>query len=203
MKKSANKFKTLSESSPVSGKAGRLIVISAPSGCGKTTIVERLLARNKHLTRSVSYTTRSPRAGEKNGIDYFFISRQAFEDKLKKKFFLEHATLFGEYYGTAKTFVMEKIADHKDCILAIDVQGGKQLIKQSGNDIPVISIFVMPPSLEVLEGRLRKRSTETEEEIRKRLTVAKQEMAERSLYDHVVVNEEVENAVRKIEEILK
>ena len=186
----------------MASKKGRLIVISAPSGCGKTTIVERLLARNKNLTRSVSYTTRAPRAGEKNGADYFFISHQDFEKELKKNFFLEHATVFGQSYGTSQAFVFKEIEKENDCILAVDVQGMKQLIKSRG-EIPLISIFVIPPSLEALENRLRKRSTETEEEIQKRLAITKQEMSERSLYDHVVVNEEVEEAVMKIEEVLK
>lgn len=184
------------------GKKGRLIIISAPSGCGKTTIVERLLARNKNLTRSVSYTTRVPRPGEGDGVDYFFVSHQDFGDKLKKNFFLEHATVFDENYGTSEALVMEKLDQGKDCILAVDVQGMKQLLKRFRDRVAVISIFVMPPSLEALEGRLRKRSTETEAEVKKRLALAKQEIAERSIYDHVVVNEEVEDAVRKIEEIL-
>ena len=189
--------------SPSGGKKkGRLIIISAPSGCGKTTIVERLLARNKNLARSVSYTTRSPRPGEKAGTDYFFVSSRDFEEKLASKFFLEHAAVFGEFYGTSKTFVLEKIEKGNDWILAVDVQGMKQLTQAKGR-IPVVSIFIMPPSAEVLESRLRKRSTETEEEVKKRLTVAKREMAERLLYDHVIVNEEVEEAVQKIEEILK
>ncbi len=184
------------------GKKGRLIIISAPSGCGKTTIVERLLARNKRLTRSVSYTTRAPRPGEQDGVDYFFVSPQDFGGKLEKNFFLEHATVFGERYGTSEAFVKEKIKQGKDCILAVDVQGMKQLLKRFQNGAAIVSIFVMPPSLEALESRLRKRSTETEAEVKKRLAIAKQEIAERSIYDHVVVNEEVEDAVRKIEEIL-
>ena len=183
-------------------KKGRLIIISAPSGCGKTTIVERLLERNKNLARSVSYTTRPPRPEEKNGTDYFFVSLGDFEDKLKKDFFWEHATVFGESYGTSKTLVKQKVEKGKDCILAVDVQGMKQLL-ESKSEIPIISIFVMPPSLEVLESRLRKRGTETESGVKKRLAVAKQEISESSLYDHVVVNKEVEDAVRKIEDILK
>jgi len=186
----------------VGGKQGRLIIISSPSGGGKTTIVERLLARNKNLTRSVSYTTRAPRPNERNGADYFFVSREDFDGKLKSNFFLEHATVFGERYGTSEALVMEKLNQGKDCILAVDVQGMKQLLKRFGGKAAMVSIFVMPPSLEALESRLKKRSTESEEEIKKRLAIAKQEIAECSIYDHVVMNEEVEDAVRKIEEML-
>jgi len=184
-------------------KRGRLIVISAPSGAGKTTIVERLLARNKNLRRSISFTTRLARRGETNGRDYFFVSRNEFSARKKKYFFLESASVFGCYYGTSKKFVLEKINRGLDLILAIDVQGMKQLKKKRTKEIPLISIFLMPPSMGVLKKRLEKRKTETKGQIQKRLKIAKREMKECSRYDFVVVNRKVIQAVKEIEEILK
>lgn len=184
-------------------KRGRLIVISAPSGAGKTTIVECLLRRNKKLKRSVSYTTRAPRNNEKNKRDYFFISRVAFLSKKKKGFFLESAKVFGCFYGTSKKFVLEKTKRGLDLILTIDVQGMKQLERKKSDQIRMISIFLAPPSLDVLKKRLEKRKTETKSQIRKRLEVAKQEMKERFRYDFVVVNRKITQAVKEIEEILR
>ena len=184
-------------------KRGRLIVISAPSGCGKTTIVARLLERNKHLARSISYTTRPARAGEINGRDYFFISQNEFEAKKRENFFLESAEVFGCSYGTSKEFVMNHLAQGKDMILAIDVQGMKQLRNQLNQEIQKVSIFIMPPSLAELKVRLEKRRTETKQEVDNRLKIAEQEMAERSLYDFVVVNQAVDQAVKEIEELVK
>ena len=184
-------------------KRGKLIVISAPSGCGKTTIVERLLERNKNLARSISYTTRSARTGEANSRDYFFVSEEDFEAKKQKNFFLESAKVFGASYGTSKAFVMDHLAQGKDMVLAIDVQGMKQLRAKANREIPMVSIFIMPPSLAELKARLEKRKTETKQEIHERLKIAEQEMNERSLYDFVVVNQTVDQAVKEIEGIVK
>ena len=184
-------------------KQGKLIVISAPSGCGKTTIVQRLLERNKNLIRSISYTTRPPRASEVNGHDYFFVSSEEFAAKERKNFFLESAKVFGYAYGTSKEFVIDHISKGKDVVLAIDVQGMKQLRQKANSEIPLASIFIMPPSLEELKTRLEKRKTETKQEIAERLKVAEQEMAERSLYDFVVVNQKLDQAVNEIEGIVK
>ncbi len=146
-------------------KKGKLIIISAPSGCGKTTIVGCLLQRNKNLIRSISYTTRPPRAGEVNGKDYFFISHDEFLEKKEKDFFLESAEVFGQYYGTSKDFVTDHINQGSNIVLAIDVQGMKQLKKKAGLNLPMKSIFIMPPSEDVLRKRLEHRNTETETEI--------------------------------------
>ncbi len=116
-------------------KKGKLIVISAPSGCGKTTIVERLILRHPDLKRSISYTTRSPRAGEVSGRDYFFISRDEFIEKKKKNFFLESAEVFGQHYGTSKEFVADHINRGMSVILAVDVQGMKQLKEKAGPEL--------------------------------------------------------------------
>ena len=182
---------------------GRLIVISAPSGCGKTTIVERLLERNKKWMRSVSYTTRPPRPGEESGKDYFFISQEEFRRKEQEGFFLESAEVFNHSYGTSKQFVMDRLASGRDVILAVDIQGMKEIKKRVSGECEMVSIFIMPPSAQALKRRLMKRKTETKKEIAKRLEVAQQEMSERTLYDHVVVNRRVDQAVKAIEEVLK
>ena len=183
-------------------KQGKLIVISAPSGCGKTTIVEHLLERNKKLIRSVSYTTRAPREGERDGRDYFFVSEEKFSEKKRKGFFLESAKVFGCSYGTSRPCVMDYVSKGINVVLAIDVQGMKQLRKHS-NGIPMISIFIMPPSIEALRQRLERRKTETKQQIEERLHIAKQEMAERSFYDHVVVNGRLDHAAHELERIVR
>lgn len=184
-------------------KLGRLIVISAPSGCGKTTIVDRLLNRNKNLTRSISYTTRAPRPGEKDGHDYYFITADEFRKKMKRRFFLEWAQVFDRFYGSAKLFVRQVIHSGNDCILAIDVQGMKHVLARAGKQIPVLTLFIMPPSLRALKRRLAKRKTETPAEIAGRFAMAEHEMNERHLYDFVVVNHKVDQAVKEVERILK
>jgi guanylate kinase len=182
---------------------GKLIVISAPSGTGKTTIVERLLARNKNLKRSISYTTRAPRGSEKNGTDYVFVSDQEFKTKQRAHFFLESATVFGASYGTSREAVESELAKGFGVVLAIDVQGMKQVKERAAGELPMISIFVMPPSLEELKARLAKRKTESAGKMKERLQVAETEMEERTHYDFQVVNEHLEQAVGEIEEILR
>ena len=183
-------------------RKGKFIVISAPSGCGKTTIVKRLLERNQNLTRSISYTTRAPREGEANGRDYFFISNDEFSSRERNGFFVESANVFDQFYGTSKEAVLGELSKGRDVILAIDVQGMKQLCAKVKNEIPMILIFIMPPSLTALRTRLRERKTETEKEIEQRLKIALDEMAERSRYDFVVVNRKVDQTVKEIEAIV-
>lgn len=183
-------------------KQGKLVVISAPSGCGKTTIVERLLERNQDLMRSISYTTRAPRTGEVDGCDYFFVSDQEFRAKQKQDFFLEWAKVFDHRYGTSKQFVKDAIRDGKKVLLAIDVQGMKQVKTNTDKSLSLISIFIMPPSMETLKARLEKRKTETKAQIEERLKIAEQEMRQKSLYDYVVINQDVEQAVKEIEEFI-
>lgn len=181
---------------------GKLIVISAPSGCGKTTIVGQLLERNPKLVRSISYTTRTPRTGEWDGKDYFFVSREEFLERKKRDFFLETAEVFDQFYGTSREFVRKHTDKGTDVVLAIDVQGMKQLKKCSNGEFKLTSIFIMPPSEEILRGRLENRKTETKEEITKRLDVAHQEIREKSFYDFVVINHEVDQAVQEIESMI-
>lgn len=183
-------------------KSGRLVIVSAPSGSGKTTIVNVLLKHNKRFTRSLSFTTRAPRRGERNGRDYYFVTKKEFLAKKKKGFFLESANVFGQFYGTSKPLVQKKLRAGKDVFLAIDVQGMKQLVKRFSKKIPMVSIFIMPPSIRVLRQRLKKRQTETNKELDKRLRAAKEEVKERWLYDYVITNKEVQIAVNEIERIL-
>lgn len=179
---------------------GRLIIISGPSGSGKTTICNRLLRLLPNMEYSVSFTTRSPRDREKNGIDYFFISKEEFQRRIKKGSFLEYARVFDNYYGTSKDWVIERIHQGKDILLSIDVQGAAQIKK---NFPKAILIFLILPSLKVLEERLRRRATDHPEEIEKRLEKAKEEMAQVGNYDFVVINDRVELSVKRIKNIIQ
>lgn len=186
---------------------GKLIVISGPSGAGKGTIVEALLEiykkNNSKVHLSVSATSRLPREGEIDGESYYFISESNFLEKIKKGDFLEYNMYgTGKYYGTLKSHVLNYLNNGYDVILEIDINGYKQVI----NNYPeAIGIFVAPPSLEVLEQRLRDRGTETEENIRKRLETAKTELANKEIYPYIVVNEDGKamEAALKIYNIIK
>lgn len=184
-------------------KRGKLIVVSAPSGCGKTTVVERLLWRNPNLVRSISYTTRPPRPAEADGKDYFFVSEDEFQEKRKKGFFLEWAKVFGRFYGTSREFVEAQLVQGRDVVLAIDVQGARQLRKTVPSEFRPVFIFMMPPSKIALKRRLAKRHTETKGEVEERLRVAEEEMGESSHYDHVVVNRRIDQTVKAVEGVIQ
>ncbi|MEG0584853.1 MAG: guanylate kinase [Christensenellaceae bacterium] len=179
-------------------KKGSLIVISGPSGCGKGTIVEKLI-EDKNIEISVSCTTRNPRPHEKDGVNYFFKTQDEFDVMVKNDDFLEYANVFGCSYGTPKQRVLERLADGKNVILEIDVQGAMQ-VKQ--NYPQAIMIFIMPPSEEELLKRLRGRATETEEQINKRFGKARSEMALVDKYDYKVVNDDLDAAVAQVKEII-
>lgn len=180
--------------------AGKLVILSGPSGTGKTTIVQRLLGAVPGLVRSVSATTRPPRPGEREGEDYFFLSREAFDRKAREGAFIEHAEVFGHAYGTPREFVERETAAGRSVILAIDVQGADQVRRRYS---PVISIFVLPPSLSELERRLRARGTDAEAAIAGRLAQARAEMARKDQYDFVVVNDDIGAAVRAVRKHLE
>jgi len=182
--------------------AGILVVLSAPSGCGKTSIVERLLKRHPEWVRSISATTRKPRVDEKDAQDYFFLARQDFEQKAREGKMLEHAEIYGNLYGTPGEFVAEQVATGKTVIMTIDVQGTKQIMESWGKDRPLLSIFVLPPSVKVLRERLTGRNTETPEEIEKRIEIAQDEIKAAKLYNHTVINQNLDQAVLEIEEII-
>ena len=177
-----------------------VFIISAPSGSGKSTLVHQLLKTVPNLVFSISYTTRPPRATETNGVDYIFVSRKDFEDRVARGEFLEYAEVFGNYYGTNReTF---ELATHqgKDLVLDIDVQGARQLkvaIPQA------ISIFVLPPSKDVLEQRLRSRSQDSEEVIQRRLQGAAEEVQNYTQYDFVLINRDIEEASARLASIVE
>lgn len=185
-------------SSEGGGKRGRLIVISGPSGSGKSTLWHRLV-QHPGMHFSVSATTRPPRPGEVDGRDYRFLSPAEFRRLLDEGAFLEHAEVHGHFYGTLRREVEEAMARGEDVLLEIDVQGAEQ-VRRSG--LPVVSIFVLPPSLEELERRLRARGTEDEETLRRRLAIAAREMAEARHYDLQVVNDDLERMVPEVEAFL-
>jgi len=170
-------------------------VVSAPSGAGKTTLVREVLNRFDGVSYSVSHTTRPPRTGEVDGKDYFFTDTDTFKALIDDGRMLEWAKVHNNFYGTSKAFVEEQLALGKSIILDIDVQGGRQIMDKN---LALISIFIMPPSLEILAERLSGRGTDSEDVIQTRLDNAKEEMAQRSFYDHVVVNDDLDTAVEEI-----
>jgi guanylate kinase len=181
------------------GRRGLLFIVSAPSGTGKTTLVERLVHQVPGLCMSRSYTSRSERPGERDGVDYNFITRERFEQMVRDEVFLEWADVFGNYYGTCATDTDGLLVEGKDVMLVIDVQGARQ-VRSRG--IETTGIFVLPPSAAVLEQRLRGRSKDTEEQIRKRLEIACREVGEFASYEYVVVNDELDAAVDRLRSIV-
>lgn len=178
---------------------GLLFIVSAPSGTGKTTLVEKLVQRIPKLCLSRSYTSRGARDGETDGVDYNFISRSRFEAMAAGGEFLEWADVFGNYYGTCRADTERCLADGQDIVLVIDVQGARQ-VRNSGMES--IGIFVLPPSAEILEKRLRGRSKDSEAAIQKRLAVACREVGEFASYEYVVVNDELDAAVERLRAIV-
>ena len=179
---------------------GRLFIVSAPSGAGKTTVVEQLAREPPRLRQSRSYTSRPPRAGEVDGVDYNFTSREQFEAMVAAGEFLEWADVFGNLYGTGAADTKRLLAAGDDVVLVIDVQGARQ-VRQRG--VETTAIFVMPPSFQVLEQRLRGRSKDDEDAIRRRLQVARDEVASFVEYDFVVINDEVASAVARVRGIIE
>ena len=177
-----------------------IFIISAPSGSGKSTLTQKLLERVDRLRFSVSYTTREPRGQERHGEDYFFVSREEFEAMAARGEFLEHAEVFGNYYGTHCSELDRASNDGVDLVLDIDVQGARQL---KGRIPDAVSIFVLAPSREILEQRLRARSQDSEPVIERRLRDAAEEIRNYSQYDYVLVNREVEMSVDTLVSIVK
>lgn len=180
-------------------RIGNVFVISAPSGGGKTTLAGQILNAMPDVERSVSMTTRPPRDGERDGRDYFFVDPKTFEKVKREKGFLEHATVFGQSYGTPRAFVDSRRRQGKDVLLLIDVQGADQVKR---NLKEAIRVFVMPPSMEELRRRLLNRSTDAPEEIQRRLKIAKREMREATQYDYVVLNLDLAKAVDELRAII-
>lgn len=179
-------------------KKGLLIIIAGPSGVGKGTVREEVMKKKSlNLAYSVSCTTRKPRPKEKNGVDYFFISKQDFLKRIKEKEFLEYAQFVGNYYGTSKKFINSLRESGKNVVLEIEVKGTKQIIKQFKKS-ELITFFLIPPTLKDLEKRIRGRSTETDEVIKGRLAKAKIELKEKKYFDYVIVNDTPKRAANEI-----
>ena len=178
---------------------GLLFIVSAPSGTGKTTLAERLVQVVPNLCLSRSYTSRATRPGEQDGVDYNFISRSRFEDMVRQGEFLEWADVFGNYYGTGASETEQCLAGGRDLVLVIDVQGARQV---RGGGLDSVGIFVLPPSAATLERRLRGRSKEAEEVIRKRLEAARREVVECATYEYVVINDDIDAAVDRLRAVV-
>ncbi len=184
-----------------------LVVISAPSGGGKTTLCQQLLAANTTMTRAITCTTRAPRPGEQDGVDYYFLEASSFLKRVQAGNFLEHATVYGHSYGTLKSEVLGKLRTGKDVLLNIDVQGAAAIREQAALDPELqralVSVFLTPPSLAELEARLRKRGTDAEAVIQKRLSVARQELAQWKHFDYLILSATIAEDQRRMQAILE
>jgi len=174
-------------------------IISAPSGSGKSTLVNRVRLIVPGLKFSISYTTRAPRAGEENGREYYFVSRAEFDEMIRQDAFLEYAEVSGNYYGTARRFLLEAEEEGKDLLLDIDVQGAAQIKRK----IPgAVSIFILPPNRQELEKRLRTRSLDAEPVIQRRLVTASREIENYDKYDYILINDRLEESIDALKSIL-
>jgi guanylate kinase len=179
---------------------GHLFIISGPSGAGKSTILSKILSKRPQLQYSISYTTRSPRGDEQDGVEYRFISEAAFRKKIEAGELAEWAEVHGSLYGTSAIFLEETLAAGKDILFDIDVQGAKRL---SDKYPEAVSVFVTTPNIEELKKRIMKRGTDSSEAVERRLKNAEAEMAQAHLYDHVVVNDDINETVSRLEAILE
>ncbi len=194
MKECVNKFKMSNK------KNGKLFVISGPSGSGKGTLREKALADVKNLVYSISCTTRQPREGETDGVQYRFISREKFKEDIEKNLFLEYAHVHSDFYGTLKADVIKELNAGKNVLLEIDVQGALQVREKISE---AVLIFIAPPSIKELERRLRDRHTETEENLKLRLSNASKELALKDKYDFIIVNDDLETASRELRNLIE
>jgi guanylate kinase len=199
----------MSEDKPAQPGAGNpvLIVISAPSGGGKTTLCHQILAARPDLTRAITCTTREPRGSEKDGVDYYFLDAASFLKRVQAGNFLEHATVFGNSYGTLKSEVLGKLRSGKDVLLNVDVQGAATIRKCAEDDAELkrslVTVFLTPPTTAVLEERLRKRGTDTPADIKKRLGVSRQEIAQWKNFDYLIISRGVGDDLRQMQAIVE
>ena len=183
-----------------------LIVISAPSGGGKTTLCQQLLAARPNITRAITCTTRPPRPGEQDGVDYFFLDAGTFLKRVQAGNFLEHATVYGNSYGTLKSEVLGKLRQGKDVVLNVDVQGSATIRSEAETDPELkralVSVFLAPPSISVLEERLRKRGMDSPSVIQKRLSVARQEIGQWKNFDYLIVSSTIAEDLRRMQAVI-
>jgi guanylate kinase len=179
-----------------------LVLISAPSGGGKTTLCQQLLAARPQMTRAVTCTTRGPRAGERDGVDYYFLDATSFLKRVQAGNFLEHATVYGNSYGILKAEVLGKLRQGKDVLLNVDVQGAATIREKAQEDAELkralVSVFLTPPSLDIVEARLRRRGTDAPAVIQKRLGVARQEIAQWKNFDYLLLSSTVQEDLRRM-----
>jgi guanylate kinase len=181
-------------------RRGLMLVLSSPSGAGKTTISRQLLARDQNLTMSVSATTRPMRPGEKDGVDYYFVEPTEFNLMINRRELLEYAKVFGNYYGTPTSAVEKALSIGKDVIFDIDWQGSQQIAERAREDL--VSIFILPPSTAELDRRLQNRAQDTEKVVSARMAKAPSEMSHYAEYDFIVVNYNIEESVAQVEAII-
>lgn len=179
---------------------GLLVILSGPSGSGKGTVLRSLLSGREDITVSISATTRAPRPGERDGVDYFFRTQEDFERMIREDQLLEYARYSGNYYGTPASFIRSQREQGRHVLLEIEVQGALQVMERCPDAVPV---FLVPPSMQELEDRLRGRGTETEDAIRRRLEAAHREIAQMGRYQYIVVNDQVEKAAEDLSSILR
>ena len=181
-------------------RRGMMIILSSPSGAGKTSLSRKLLESNKNLFLSISYTTRPPRPLEVNESDYYFVSDKKFTEMLNKKQFLEHAKVFDYYYATPREPIMEALENGNDILFDIDWQGTQQLMNSIQEDL--VKIFVLPPSSKELEKRLLKRNQDSDDTVKKRMSKASNEISHYAEYDYIIINEDFDVSLNKINSIL-
>lgn len=183
-----------------SNRRGLMIVLSSPSGAGKTTLTRKLLASHTDMSMSVSATTRKPRPGEVDGHDYYFVSKDKFSEMIENEDFLEHAKVFDNYYGTPRAPVEDALMDGRDVIFDIDWQGAQQLEQAAVEDL--VKIFILPPDMRALESRLRTRAQDSDDVIAKRMSKSESEISHWSEYDYIIVNEDIQTALAELEAIV-
>jgi guanylate kinase len=218
-----NIMKIESQASPAAGKQGEnrktdapmknptlsplLVLLSAPSGGGKTTLCQQLLSARRDMARAITCTTREPRPGEQDGVDYYFLDAASFLRRVQAGNFLEHATVYGQSYGTLKSEVLGKLRQGKDVLLSVDVQGAAAIRSRAEEDPELkralISVFLTPPSLAVLEARLRKRGTDSAAAIQKRLGEARQEIARWKNFEYLLISDSISEDLRRMQAIIE
>ena len=190
----------MSRSKTSNNVAGNLFIVCAPSGAGKTTLVDALLARESNIRLSMSYTTRAPREGEKDGVDYHFVDRARFESMIAAGDFLEHARVHDNYYGTSKSWIEREIAGDHDVLLEIDWQGAAQVRKLFPH---LVGMFILPPSIEELRRRLQGRGKDSAETIQRRLAGAREEISHVLEFEYIIVNDRFEQALEEVLSVVR